>query len=370
MAKKKENEKKPENLEELVAQLNKDFGDGAAMVGNTGISNVESFSSQSLALDLAIGIGGWPVGRVIEIYGPESAGKTSLALQAIASVQSKGGIAVFIDAEHALDRDWASRLGVNMDRLIINQPDYGEQALDFACKAIESGQVDLIVIDSVPALVPKEEIDGNIGDIQIGAMARMMSKAMRRISSIASKNGTTVIFLNQIREKIGVMFGSPEVTPGGKALRFYSSVRVEVRKGGKINDKYNVVKMAPADMNIIGQQIRCKIVKNKVAPPFKMTYVHLMFDKDNQIFGFDPYSEIIEIGVKVGVLEKRGGNHYFNEEKIGKSQAEATEELRNNFKLFSEIKDKVSDILLPKPGEFNLVNEDELNSNLDEQFEE
>lgn len=364
-------ENKKEKIKNLTNKLVEKYGEGSVMVGNTGgIANVESFSSASLALDLALGVGGWPRGRIGEIYGPESAGKTTLALQAIASCQRDDGIAVFIDAEHAFDPEWARRIGVDMDSLIINQPDNGEDALAFAMDCMKTGDVDLIVIDSVPALVPKEELEGELGDHQIGAMARMMSKALRQMSAVASKYGTTILFLNQIREKIGVMFGSPETTPGGRALKFYCSLRVEVRKGGKIGESGNILKMPRAGTKIIGQVIKIKIVKNKVAPPFKVAQVHLMFDVDNNNFGFDPYSEIVDIAEECGIITKKGSHYSYGDVKLGQGKANATELIRSDDKLFEELEIKVSDAVLPKPGEFvTLVDEEELDTNIKEQLE-
>lgn len=326
MAKKdlKSNDK---TLDQVLADIEKQFGKGSIMrLGENTNMEVETTSSGSLMLDLALGVNGFPKGRIIEIFGPESSGKTTVALHAIAEVQKNGGRAAFIDAEHALDPVYAKRLGVNIDELLISQPDTGEQALEICEALVRSEAVDIIVIDSVAALVPKAEIEGEMGDSHVGLQARLMSQALRKLSGTVNKTKTTCIFINQLREKVGVMFGNPETTPGGRALKFYSSVRLDVRKGEAIK----------ASDSVIGNKTVIKVVKNKVAPPFKTAVVEIMYG-----LGISKESEIIDLAVNSGIVDKSGAWYSYNGEKIGQGKENVKALLRENKKLCSELEEKV-----------------------------
>lgn len=311
------------NLDDVLKQIEKQFGKGSIMkLGESTHMKVDVNSSGCLSLDIALGVGGYPKGRIIEIYGPESSGKTTFALHAIAAAQKAGGRAAFIDAEHALDPKYAKALGVNIDELLLSQPDTGEQALEIADALIKSGAISIVVVDSVAALVPQAEIDGEIGDSHVGLQARMMSQAMRKLSGSISKTKTTAIFINQLREKVGVLFGNPEVTPGGRALKFYSSVRLDVRKKDpiKIGD------------NIIGNKTQVKVVKNKVAPPFKVINVDIMYGE-----GVSYEGELIDLAVEIGVLEKSGAWYSYKGEKIGQGKENAKTFLKENPEVAAEI---------------------------------
>ncbi|MFH1783041.1 MAG: recombinase RecA [Candidatus Omnitrophota bacterium] len=321
-------------LNTAVTQIEKQFGKGSIMkLGKDTNFDVDAISTGSLSLDIALGVGGVPRGRVVEIFGPESGGKTTLTLSIISQVQKLGGVAAFIDAEHALDPSYAKKLGVELDDLLISQPDTGEQALDIAEMLVRSNAVDLIVIDSVAALVPKAEIEGDMGDRHIGLQARLMSQALRKLTAIISKTNTCVIFINQIREKIGVMFGSPETTTGGRALKFYASVRIDLRRIGSLK----------AGENVIGARCRAKVVKNKVAPPFKKAEFDIMHDE-----GISKAGSILDLGVETGILEKTGSWLTYNSDKLGQGRESAREFLRNNAQVSNEIVKKIKDTLLSK----------------------
>ncbi|RZI49746.1 recombinase RecA [Lactococcus kimchii] len=318
-------------LADALALIEKDFGKGSLMrLGEAANQKVSVVSSGSLALDIALGAGGYPKGRIVEIYGPESSGKTTVALHAVASVQKEGGIAAYIDAENALDPEYAKALGVNIDELLLSQPDFGEQGLQIAEKLITSGAVDLVVIDSVAALVPKAEIDGEIGDSSVGLQARMMSQAMRKLAGHINKTKTTAIFINQLREKVGVMFGSPETTPGGRALKFYASVRLDVRGSTKIEEGSGDNKTQ------IGKITKLKVVKNKVAPPFKVALVDIMFGE-----GISKTGELLTIAVDEGIIKKSGSWFAYNDEKIGQGSEKAKAYLKEHPEVFDEIDHKI-----------------------------
>jgi recombination protein RecA len=300
-------------------------------MGDSPIEEIEAISSGSLTLDYALGIGGYPKGRVIEIYGPESSGKTTLTLHAIAEAQKAGGIAAFIDAEHAFDRFYAQDLGINIDELIISQPDNGEQALEITDNLIRSGAIDIIVIDSVAALTPKSEIEGEMGDSKMGLHARLMSQALRKLTSNISKTNCTVIFINQLREKIGVMFGNPETTTGGNALKFYASVRLDIRRSTQIKD---------TDGNVLGNKTRVKVVKNKVAPPFKLSEFDIMYGK-----GISKLGEIIDLGVEHGIIDKSGSWFSYGETKLGQGRDSVKKILTDNPELCDELEVKIVEAL-------------------------
>jgi len=327
---------KRDALEATRASIDKQFGKGSLMkLGDKGASlDIDSISSGSILLDEALGIGGYPKGRIIEIYGPESSGKTTLALHAVAEAQKKGGIAAFIDAEHALDPTYANALGVNINDLWISQPDNGEQALEICEKLVRSGAVDIVVVDSVAALTPQAEIDGEMGDSHMGLQARLMSQALRKLTGILSKSNTTIVFINQIRMKIGVMFGNPETTTGGNALKFYSSVRLEVRK---------IETLSKGADNIIGNRIRVKVVKNKVAPPFKKVELDLMFGK-----GLSYIGSIIDASIKYELIDKSGSWYSYNEEKIGQGKDNVTSYLTDNPQIVETLDAKLREIMFPK----------------------
>ncbi len=301
---------------EAVSQIRQRFGDGSIMrLGDAKAMQIDAIPTGCLSLDLAIGVGGVPRGRIIEVYGPESSGKTTLAQHIVAEAQKLGGVAAFVDAEHALDPDYAKKIGVNIDEMFISQPDTGEQALEIVETLVRSNAVDVIVIDSVAALVPKAEIEGEMGDSHMGLQARLMSQALRKLAGIVAKSHTTVIFINQIRMKIGVMFGNPETTSGGNALKFYASVRIEVRRSAQIKQNEHV----------IGNRVKVKIVKNKVAPPFRTCEFDIMYNEGISIAG-----DLLDLGVELGSLEKRGNSYIFGEQKLGVGRETAKQFLRDN----------------------------------------
>ena len=314
-------------LDDAISQIEKKFGKGSVMrLGDRTAVDVDVIPSGSLTLDKALGIGGYPKGRIIEIYGPESSGKTTLTLHAIAQAQKQGGKAAFIDAEHAIDPVYAKNLGVDIDELILSQPDSGEQALEIAEMLVRSGVIDLIVIDSVAALVPQVELDGEMGDAAVGLQARLMSKALRKLSGVMNKTNCTVIFINQLREKIGVMYGNPETTTGGRALKFYSSVRVEIRRSEQIKQ----------NGEIVGNKANIKVVKNKVAPPFKTTQVDIIYGK-----GISRDGEILDLAVEGNIVEKSGAWYAYNGEKIGQGRENAKNFLLEHPAIFAEVEEKV-----------------------------
>jgi recombination protein RecA len=318
-------------LDMALKQIEKQFGKGSVMkLGEKTNLEISTSSSGSLALDAALGIGGYPRGRIIEIYGPESSGKTTVALHAIAEIQKTGGQAAFIDAEHALDPVYAQKLGVNIDELLLSQPDTGEQALEIAEALVRSGAIEILVIDSVAALVPKAEIEGEMGDSHIGLQARLMSQALRKLSGVINKSNTIAIFINQIREKVGVMFGNPEVTPGGRALKFYSSVRLEVRRAEAIKQ----------GTDIMGNKTKIKVVKNKVAPPFKTAEVDIMYGE-----GISQEGEVVDIGSEFDIIQKSGSWYAYNEERIGQGRENAKQYLKENPSIKSEITGKIRESL-------------------------
>ncbi|MEI6799617.1 MAG: recombinase RecA [Pseudomonadota bacterium] len=319
---------KAKALESALAQIERQFGKGSIMkLGqNNAVMDVEAISTGSLGLDIALGIGGLPKGRIIEIYGPESSGKTTLTLHVVAEAQKNGGVCAFVDAEHALDPQYAKKLGVNLDELLISQPDTGEQALEIVDTLVRSGAVTTIVVDSVAALVPKSEIEGDMGDMQMGSQARLMSQAMRKLTASIGRSNCMVIFINQIRMKIGVMFGSPETTTGGNALKFYASVRLDIRRIGSIKDRDTV----------IGNSTRVKVVKNKVSPPFKEVEFDIMFGE-----GISKIGEIVDLGVKCGVVEKSGSWYSYKDERIGQGRENAKTFLKANPAMAASIEEKI-----------------------------
>lgn len=323
--------KREQALNDAIKQIEKHFGKGSVMkLGDHSSIDVDVIPTGSLSLDIALGVGGYPKGRIIEIYGPESSGKTTLTLHAIAEVQKQGGTAAFIDAEHAIDPVYAKNLGVNIDELILSQPDSGEQGIEIAETLIKSGAVDLVVIDSVAALVPQVELDGEIGDQQMGLQARLMSKACRKITGLLNKSNCTVIFINQIREKIGVMFGNPETTTGGRALKFYSTIRIDIRKKEAIK----------SGTDIVGNKTKIKIVKNKVAPPFKETQVDIVFGK-----GIEKEGELLDLAVDQDIIDKSGAWYAYKGEKIGQGRENAKKYLQNNQEFTSFLEKSLKSIL-------------------------
>ena len=310
-------------LQAAMDKIEKNFGKGSSMkLGDENVQQVEVIPTGSIALNAALGVGGYPKGRIIEIYGPESSGKTTLAIHAIAEAQKAGGIAAFIDAEHAFDRFYASKLGVDVDNLWISQPDNGEQALEIAEQLIRSSAIDIIVIDSVAALTPKAEIEGDMGDNKVGLQARLMSQALRKLTSAISKTNTTCIFINQLREKIGVMFGNPETTTGGNALKFYASVRLDIRRATQLKDGEEV----------IGNQTRVKVVKNKVAPPFRKAEFDIMFGE-----GISRAGEIIDLGAELGIIKKSGSWYSYNDTKLGQGRDASKQVIQDNPELAEEL---------------------------------
>jgi recombination protein RecA len=321
------NKEKLKALQLTLDKLEKNYGKGSIMrLGDQAHEDIEVIPSGSLTLDLALGIGGYPRGRIVEIYGPESSGKTTLAIHAIAEAQKAGGIAAFIDAEHAFDQFYAKKLGVDVDNLYVSQPDNGEQALEIADNLIRSGAVDILVIDSVAALTPKAEIEGEMGDSQMGLQARLMSKALRKLTGSINKANTTVIFINQLREKIGVMFGNPETTTGGNALKFYASVRVDIRRSSQIKDGDEV----------IGNRTRVKIVKNKVAPPFRKAEFDIMYG-----LGISKVGEILDLGVDLGIVKKSGSWFSYGETKLGQGRDAVKSLILDNLELMEELEGKI-----------------------------
>jgi recombination protein RecA len=320
-------DKRSQALDQALKSIEKQYGKGAIMrLGDEPDRKVEATPSGSINLDIALGVGGYPKGRIIELYGPESSGKTTLALHAIASSQKLGGNVAFIDAEHALDAQYAKKLGVDIDSLLLSQPDTGEQALEIAEALVRSGSIDMIVVDSVAALVPEAEINGDMGDSHIGLQARLMSQAMRKLSGIISKTHTTAIFINQIREKVGVMFGNPEVTPGGRALKFYSSVRLEIRRSEALKN----------GTDFIGNKAKIKVVKNKVAPPFKEALVDIIFGE-----GISKYGEILDLATDLELIQKAGAWYAYNNEKIGQGRDNAKKYLEEHLDIYQLLEKKI-----------------------------
>ena len=320
-------EEKKKALDAAIAQIEKQFGTGSVMrMGEKTTLNVEAIPTGSIGLDMALGIGGLPKGRIVEIFGPESGGKTTVTLHAIAEAQKRGGIAAFVDVEHALDPVYAKALGVDIDQLIVSQPDTGEQALDIMEALVRSGAIDIIVLDSVAAMVTKAEIDGDMGDSHVGVQARLMSSAMKKLTAVISKSNTVAIFINQIREKIGVMFGNPETTPGGRALKFYSSVRIEVRKGEAIKDGADTV----------GSRTKCKVIKNKVAPPFKSCEFDMIFGH-----GISRTGEILDYAIELGFVKKSGAWFSYNDMRIGQGRENAKKFIDENEDIRKELEEKI-----------------------------
>ncbi|MEO9515802.1 MAG: recombinase RecA [Paracoccaceae bacterium] len=337
----KKNADKQKALDSALAQIERQFGKGSIMKlgGENAIQDIKSSSTGSLGLDIALGIGGLPMGRIAEIYGPESSGKTTLTLHCVAEQQKQGGVCAFVDAEHALDPQYAKKLGVDLDELLISQPDTGEQALEITDTLVRSGAVNMVVVDSVAALTPKSELEGDMGDSSVGVQARLMSQAMRKLTGSIARSNCMVIFINQIRMKIGVMFGSPETTTGGNALKFYSSVRLDIRRIGAIKDRDEIV----------GNQTRVKVVKNKVAPPFKQVEFDIMYGE-----GISKTGELLDLGVKAGVVDKSGSWFSYGDERIGQGRENAKQYLRDNSNTAFEIEDKIRaahglDFDMPEP---------------------
>ncbi len=327
----KEKAAKLKALQLTLDKLDKTYGKGTVMkMGDTAIENIDAIPSGSLGLDIALGVGGYPRGRVIEIYGPESSGKTTLTLHAIAEIQKQGGIAAFIDAEHAFDRYYAKNLGIDIDNLIISQPDHGEQALEITDNLIRSGAIDLVVIDSVAALTPKSEIEGEMGDSKMGLHARLMSQALRKLTGAIHKTNCTVIFINQLREKIGVMFGNPETTTGGNALKFYASVRLDIRRRTQIKDGENVM----------GNRTKVKVVKNKVAPPFKIAEFDIMYGE-----GISKVGEILDLGVEYDIIKKSGSWFSYGDTKLGQGRDAVKKLIADNPELAEELEEKITEVI-------------------------
>jgi len=326
-------DEKSKALGTAISQIEKSYGKGAIMkMGDSTRFTVESIPTGSISLDAALGVGGLPRGRIVEIYGPEAGGKTTVSLHVVASAQRKGGVAAFIDAEHALDPVYAKKIGVDINNLLISQPDFGEQALEICETLVRSGAVDVIVVDSVAALVPKAEVDGEMSDMQVGLQARLMSKAMRKLTSVISKSKTIVIFINQLREKVGIMFGNPEVTPGGRALKFYSSVRLDVRQVEKIKE----------GDKIVGSKVRVKVVKNKVAPPFKEAYFVLIHGR-----GIDKEADLLEIATSLNIVQKNGATYSMGNEKLAVGWENSVNVLKERKDLFSKIESAVRKSIEP-----------------------
>lgn len=318
-------------IDTVIKNMEKSFGKGAVMkLGDEAGRRVSAVSSGSITLDNALGVGGYPKGRIIEVYGPESSGKTTVALHAIAAAQKAGGIAAFIDAEHALDPEYAKNLGVDIENLYLSQPDTGEQGLEITEAFVRSGAVDIVVVDSVAALTPRAEIEGEMGDAHVGLQARLMSQALRKLSGAISKSNTTAMFINQIREKVGVMFGNPEVTPGGRALKFYSSVRLEVRRAEQLKH----------GQEIVGNRTKIKVVKNKVAPPFRVAEVDIMYGQ-----GISKTGEIVDLGAEHEIIQKSGAWYSYEGERLGQGKENVKEHLKNNPELFAEIDEKLRNAL-------------------------
>ena len=318
---------KKKALESAISQIERSFGKGTVIkMGENANMNVSSVSTGSIGLDVALGIGGLPKGRIIEIFGPESSGKTTVALHAIAEVQKEGGEAAFIDAEHALDPVYAKNLGVNIDELLVSQPDSGEQALEVCEALVRSGAIDIVVIDSVAALVPQQELEGDMGSSHVGLHARLMSQALRKLSGVISDSNCIVIFINQLREKVGVMYGNPETTTGGRALKFYASVRIDVRKSDVLKN----------GSDIYGNRVKCKIVKNKVAPPFKVAEFDIIYGK-----GISKTGEIIDMGIELGIIEKSGSWFYYGGERLAQGKDNAKKIIEEDEKLITEIEEKI-----------------------------
>ena len=321
------NQERQKALEAAMGQIEKQFGKGSVMkLGDFKALNIEAIPTGALGLDIALGIGGIPKGRIIEVFGPESSGKTTLALHMIAEAQKQGGVAAFIDAEHALDPVYAKHLGVDIDNLIVSQPDTGEQALEIAEALVRSGAVDIIVVDSVAALVPKAEIDGDMGDAHVGLQARLMSQALRKLAGVINKSNSCIVFINQLREKVGIMFGNPETTPGGRALKFYSSVRLDIRKVENIKQ----------DGEVIGSRARVKVVKNKVAPPFREAEFDIIYGQ-----GISKSGNILDIGINLGLVEKSGSWFGYNGDRIGQGRENAKKYLEDNPKVMEELEEKI-----------------------------
>ena len=329
----KENKEKTKALNLTIEKLEKTYGQGTVMkLSDESIINVPSIPTGSIGLDIALGIGGIPKGRVIEIYGPESSGKTTLSMHCIAEAQKKGGIAAFIDAEHAFDKSYAEKLGIDTENLLISQPDNGEQALEIAEHLIRSGAIDIIVIDSVAALVPKGELEGEMGDSKMGLQARLMSQAMRKLTGAIHKSGCACVFINQLRQKIGVMFGNPETTTGGNALKFYSSVRIDIRRIGQIKDNPD---------SVMGNRTKVKVVKNKVAPPFKVVEFDIMYGK-----GISKSGEIIDLGVEMNIIQKAGSWFSYNENKLAQGRDSAKQIIEDNPELMKELESKIREKII------------------------
>ena len=345
------NNSRQQALDSALKQIEKQFGKGSIMkLGADSNLNIEAVSTGSIALDAALGVGGYPRGRIIEIYGAESSGKTTFALHAIAEVQKRGGNAAFIDAEHSLDPVYAQNLGVNIDELLVSQPDTGEQALEIAEALVRSGAIDIIVVDSVAALVPEAEIEGEMGDSHIGLQARLMSQAMRKLSGVISKSKAIAIFINQIREKVGVIFGNPETTPGGRALKFYSTIRLEVRRGEQLKQ----------GTDIVGNAVRVKVVKNKVAPPFKQVNIDIMYGE-----GISKEGELIDLGVEYDIIGKSGSWYSYGSDKIGQGRENVKNFLRENPEISAEIERKIREkleIATPAEEEATEANADEVDA--------
>ena len=328
---KKENEDKLKALKMTIDKLEKSYGKGVVMkMSDDNVVKVDSVSTGSLGLDIGLGVGGFPKGRVVEIYGPESSGKTTLAMHCIAEAQKKGGICAFIDAEHAFDKFYAEKIGIDNNELLISQPDDGEQALEIADNLIRSGAIDVIVIDSVAALVPRAELEGDMGDSKMGLHARLMSQALRKLTGTISKTGCICIFINQLREKIGVMFGNPETTTGGNALKFYASVRIDIRRIGSIKD----------GVDIIGNRVKVKVAKNKVAPPFRVIEFDIMYG-----LGISKVGEVIDLGVENNIIQKSGSWFSYGETRLGQGRDSVKEILRDNPEMMEEIEGKIFDIV-------------------------